>query len=116
MRYITPVIEWGKKVGPKIWSRTKETPRKVKQYTTDAFSKMHQSKQWQAASKSINEMSSMQIREVGKKFTTKTGIGITAGVAGGAVGYVTAKKKKVRFGKLSKSDPNYKALKKAGYV
>jgi uncharacterized protein (UPF0254 family) len=61
-------------------------------------------------------MGAMQIRDVGKKFTTKTGIGITAGVAGGTVGYVTAKKKKVRFGKLSKSDPNYKALKKAGYV
>jgi hypothetical protein len=116
MRYITPVIEWSKKVGPKVWSATKEAPGKVKKYTSDTFSKIHKSKQWDDASRSIHEMGAMQIRDVGKKFTTKTGIGITAGVAGGTVGYVTAKKKKVRFGKLSKSDPNYKALKKAGYV
>ena len=96
MRYITPVIKWGKEVGPKVWSRTKETSGKVKQYTTDAFSKMHQSKQWQAASKSIEEMGAMPLKEVGKKFTTKTGIGITAGVAGGTVGYQVGKRKKKR--------------------
>ena len=32
--------------------------------------------------------------KVGKKFTTKTGIGISAGVAGGTVGYMAGKKKK----------------------
>ena len=41
MRYITPVIKWGKKVGPKIWSYTKKAPGKVKKYTTDKFSKLH---------------------------------------------------------------------------
>tara|TARA_Y100000034_G_scaffold128880_1_gene184318 strand:+ start:245 stop:544 length:300 start_codon:yes stop_codon:yes gene_type:complete len=94
MRYITPVIEWGKKVGPKMWSRTKETPGKVRQYTTDTFSKLHQSKQWKAASKAINEMGSTTLREYGGKLTTKTGIGISAGVAGGTVGYMAGKKKK----------------------
>jgi len=91
---LTGISAWGKRVGPKVYSYAKETPGKVKQYTTDTFSKLHQSKQWQAASKSINEMSSMQVREVGKKFTTKTGIGISAGVAGGTVGYIAGKKKK----------------------
>ena len=94
MRYITPVIEWSKKVGPKIWSRTKETPRRIKQYTSDTFSKIHKSKQWDDASRSIHEMGAMQIRDVGKKFTTKTGIGITAGVAGGTVGYQVGKRRK----------------------
>ena len=40
------------------------------------------------------------------------------GLGAGAVykGLTNGKKKKNRFGKLSKSDPNYKALKKAGYI
>ena len=94
MRYIKPVIEWGKKVGPKIWSRTKETPGKVKQYTTDAFSKLHQSEQYRKASDAMNSMKFVTVGEIGKKFTTKTGIGISAGVAGGTVGYIAGKKKK----------------------
>ena len=98
MRYITPVIEWSKKVGPKVWSATKEAPGKVKKYTSDTFSKIHKSKQWDDASRSIHEMGAMQIRDVGKKFTTKTGIGITAGVAGGTVGYQVGKRKKKRYG------------------
>ena len=98
MRYITPVIKWGKTVGPKIWSATKEAPGKVKKYTTDTFSKMHQSKQYQNASQAIHEMGVMQVRDVGKKFTTKTGIGITAGVAGGTVGYQAGKRKKRKYG------------------
>ena len=92
------VSAWGKKVGPKIWSRTKEVPGQAKKVATDAFSKMHQSESYGKASKAISEMSSMQIREVGKKFTTKTGIGISAGVAGGTVGYVAGKKKNKRYG------------------
>ena len=94
MRYITPVIEWGKKVGPKMWSRTKEAPGQAKKIATDTFSKVHQSESYAKASRAIHEMSSMQVREVGKKFTTKTGIGISAGVAGGTVGYIAGKKKK----------------------
>ena len=97
MRYITPVIEWGKKVGPQIGSALKETPGKVKKYTTDKFSQFHQSKQYAQASRAIHEMGAMQVREVGKKFTTKTGIGITAGVAGGTVGYQAGKRKKKRY-------------------
>ena len=97
MRYITPVIEWSKKVGPKIWSRTKETPGKVKKYTSDKFSQFHQSDQYRKASDAINSMKFTTLGEVGKKFTTKTGIGITAGVAGGTVGYQVGKRKKKRY-------------------
>ena len=93
----TGVKAWGQKVGPKVWSATKEAPGKVKKYTTDTFSKMHQSKQYPNASQAIHEMGVMQVRDVGKKFTTKTGIGITAGVAGGTVGYIAGKKKKKRY-------------------
>ena len=93
----TGVKAWGQKVGPKVWSATKEAPGKVKKYATDAFSKMHQSKLYQNASQAIHEMGVMQVRDVGKKFTTKTGIGITAGVAGGTVGYIAGKKKKKRY-------------------
>jgi hypothetical protein len=93
MRYITPVIKWGQRVLPKL----KEAPGKVKQYTSDAFSKMHQSKQYSQASKAIHEMGVMQVRDVGKKFTTKTGIGITSAVAGGTVGYQAGKRKKRRY-------------------
>ena len=92
----TGVKAWGQKVGPKVGSAIKETPGKVKKYTTDTFSKVHQSKQYQNASQAIHEMGVMQVRDVGKKFTTKTGIGITAGVVGGTVGYQVAKKKKKR--------------------
>ena len=94
MRYVTPVIKWGKKVGPKIWSATKDAPGKAKKIASDAFSKAHQSEQYANASRAIHEMSAMQVRDVGKKFTTKTGIGISAGVAGGTVGYMAGKKKK----------------------
>ena len=94
----TSVKAWGQKVGPKVWSATKEAPGKVKKYTTDTFSKMHQSKQYQNASQAIHEMGVMQVRDVGKKFTTKTGIGISAGVAGGTVGYQAGKRKKRKYG------------------
>jgi len=93
----TGVKAWSKKVGPKVWSATKEAPGKVKKYTTDTFSKIHKSRQWDDASRSIHEMGAMPLREVGKKFTTKTGIGITAGVAGGTVGYQAGKRKKKRY-------------------
>ena len=91
---LTGISAWGKKVGPKIWSRTKEAPGQAKKIATDTFSKVHQSESYKNASRAISEMSSMQVREVGKKFTTKTGIGISAGVAGGTVGYIAGKKKK----------------------
>ena len=94
MRYITPVIKWGQTVLPKL----KEAPGKVKKLTTDAFSKMHQSNQYKQASDAIQTMKFTTLGEVGKKFTTKTGIGITAGVAGGTVGYQVGKKKKKRYG------------------
>ena len=93
----TGVKAWGQKVGPKVWSATKEAPGKVKKYTTDTFSKMHQSNQYRQASDAINSMKFTTLGEVGKKFTTKTGIGITAGVAGGTVGYMAGKKKKKRY-------------------
>ena len=93
----TGIKAWSQKVGPKVGSAIKAAPGKVKTYTTDAFSKIHKSKQWSDASKSIHEMGVMQVRDVGKKFTTKTGIGITAGVAGGTVGYIAGKKKKKRY-------------------
>ena len=93
----TGVKAWSKKVGPKVWSATKEAPSKVKKYTTDAFSKMHQSNQYRQASDAINSMKFTTLGEVGKKFTTKTGIGITAGVAGGTVGYQAGKRKKKRY-------------------
>jgi hypothetical protein len=98
MRYVTPVIKWGKKVGPKVWSATKDAPGKAKKFASDKFSQFHQSEQYAKASKAIHEMSAMQVREVGKKFTTKTGIGISAGVAGGTVGYIAGKKKNKRYG------------------
>jgi formylmethanofuran:tetrahydromethanopterin formyltransferase len=98
MRYVTPVIKWGKKVGPKVWSATKEAPGKAKKYATDAFSKAHQSDQYRKASDAINSMKFVTLGEVGKKFTTKTGIGISAGVAGGTVGYMAGKKKNKRYG------------------
>jgi len=88
------VASWGKKVGPKIWSKTKDAPGKAKKFTTDQFSKMHQSETYAKASRAMSEMSAMQVREVGAKLTTKTGIGIMAGVGGGAAGYAVAKKKK----------------------
>ena len=94
----TGVKTWGKKVGPKVWSATKEAPSKVKKYTTDTFSKVHQSDQYRKASDAINSMKFTTLGEVGKKFTTKTGIGITAGVAGGTVGYQAGKRKKRRYG------------------
>ena len=94
----TGVKTWGKKVGPKVWSATKEAPGKVKKYTTDKFSQFHQSEQYAKASRAIHEMGVMQVRDVGKKFTTKTGIGITAGVAGGTVGYQAGKRKKRKYG------------------
>ena len=94
----TGVKTWGKKVGPKVWSATKEAPGKVKKYTTDTFSKMHQSNQYRQASDAINSMKFTTLGEVGKKFTTKTGIGITAGVAGGTVGYQAGKRKKRKYG------------------
>jgi len=93
----TGIKAWGQKVGPKVWSATKEAPGKVKKYTSDTFSKVHQSEQYAKASRAIHEMSAMQVRDVGKKFTTKTGIGITAGVAGGTVGYQVGKRKKKRY-------------------
>ena len=93
----TGVKAWSKKVGPKVWSATKEAPSKVKKYTSDTFSKVHQSEQYAKASRAIHEMGVMQVRDVGKKFTTKTGIGITAGVVGGTVGYQAGKRKKKRY-------------------
>ena len=59
---------------------------------------MHQSDQYRKASEAINSMKFTTLGEVGKKFTTKTGIGITAGVAGGTVGYQAGKRKKRRYG------------------
>ena len=91
------VIDWGRKVAPKMWSTTKSAPGKVKKYATDAFSKAHQSDQYRKASDAMNTMKFVTLGEVGKKFTTKTGIGISAGVAGGTVGYMAGKKKK-RYG------------------
>ena len=44
------VIDWGRKVGPKMWSTTKSAPSKVKKYATDSFSKFHQSDQYRKAS------------------------------------------------------------------
>ena len=46
----------------------------------------------------MSEMSAMSMRDVGKKLTTKTGIGIMAGVGGGAVGYSAAKNKNKKRG------------------
>ena len=94
----TGVKAWGQKVGPKVWSATKEAPSKVKKFTTDTFSNVHQSNQYRQASDAINSMKFTTLGEVGKKFTTKTGIGITAGVAGGTVGYQAGKRKKRRYG------------------
>ena len=94
MRYVTPVIKYGQKVFPKIGKAIKETPSKVKKFASDAFSKAHKSEQWAQAANAVNDMKWTTLGEVGKKFTTKTGIGISAGVAGGTVGYMAGKKKK----------------------
>ena len=93
----TGIKAWGQKVGPKVWSTTKEAPGKVKKYTSDKFSQFHQSEQYRKASDAINSMKFVTVGEIGKKFTTKTGIGITAGVAGGTVGYQVGKRKKKRY-------------------
>jgi len=99
MRYVTPFIQYGKEVLPKIGKAAKKVPSRIKKYATDAFSKAHQSEQYAQASKAINDMKWTTLGDVGKKFTTKTGIGISAGVAGGTVGYVAGKnKKKNRYG------------------
>ena len=88
------VIDWGRKVAPKMWSTTKSAPSKIKKYATDSFSKFHQSDQYRKASDAMNSMKFVTVGEVGKKFTTKTGVGIMAGVGGGAAGYAAGKKKK----------------------
>ena len=82
-------------------SVSKLAPKKIekgwkesKKYTLSKFDQVHKSNFFKKASHSMSEMSAMQVREVGKKFTTKTGIGISAGVAGGTVGYMAGKKKK----------------------
>ena len=93
----TGIKAWGQKVGPQIGSTLKETPGKVKKYTSDKFSQFHQSEQYRKASDAINSMKFTTLGEVGKKFTTKTGIGITAGVAGGTVGYQVGKRKKKKI-------------------
>ena len=92
MRYVTPVIQWGKKVGPKIWSTTKDAPGKAKKVATDTFSKFHQSETYAKASRAIHEMGAKSFtgRDVAKKLTTKTAIGIGAGVGG----YYVGKKRK----------------------
>ena len=94
----TGIKAWGQKVGPKVGSTLKETPRRIKQYTSDKFSQFHQSEQYRKASDAINSMKFVTVGEIGKKFTTKTGIGITAGVAGGTVGYQAGKRKKRKYG------------------
>jgi len=113
MRYITPVIAWSKNVVPK-----------VKQYTTDAFSKMHQSKQWQTASKSIGELKakSISIGSKVEKHVKRHPIKYTAAGAG-VTGFGFAKthsgqekKLKAYFRTLPKSDPRYKIMKEKGWV
>jgi hypothetical protein len=46
----------------------------------------------------MSEMSAMSMRDVGKKLTTKTGIGIMAGTGGAAAGHAVGKKKNKRYG------------------
>ena len=92
------VIGWGRKIGPKIWSKTKDAPGKAKQFATDQFSKMHQSEAYAKATRAMSDMSYTTVRDVGKKLTTKTGIGIMAGTGGAAAGYAAGKKKKKRYG------------------
>jgi len=92
------VIDWGRKVAPKIWSKTKDAPGKAKQFATDQFSKMHQSEAYAKATRAMSDMSYTTVRDVGKKLTTKTGIGIMAGTGGAAAGYAAGKKKKKRYG------------------
>lgn len=91
---IKGIMEWGKRVGPKVWSSAKESPSKVKSFALDAGSKIHRSEHYKKATHAMSEMSAMSLRDVGRKLTTKTGIGITAGVGAGTAGYMAGKKKK----------------------
>ena len=87
------VAAWGKKVGTNVWNSTKDAPGKAKNIAKDQFSKIHQSDSYKRASHAMSEMSAMSMRDVGKKLTTKTGIGIMAGTGGAVVGYSAVKKK-----------------------
>ena len=91
---IKGIMEWGKRVGPKVWSSAKESPSKVKSFAMDKASQFHRSEHYKKATHAMSEMSAMSLRDVGKKLTTKTGIGVSAGVGGAAVGYAAGKKKK----------------------
>tara|TARA_R100000458_G_C8155941_1_gene161911 strand:- start:62 stop:367 length:306 start_codon:yes stop_codon:yes gene_type:complete len=88
------VKAWGKKVGPKAWSATKEAPGKAKKVATDTFSKFHQSQTYEKASRAIHEMGAKSFtgRDVAKKLTSKAAIGIGAGVGGYYVGKSRKKK------------------------
>ena len=92
------VAAWGKKVGTNVWNSTKDAPGKAKNIAKAQFSKIHQSDSYKRASHAMSEMSAMSMRDVGKKLTTKTGIGIMAGTGGVAVGYSAGKKKNKKRG------------------
>jgi len=92
------VAAWGKKVGTNVWNSTKDAPGKATNIAKDQFSKIHQSDSYKRASHAMSEMSAMNMRDVGKKLTTKTGIGIMAGTGGAAAGHAVGKKKNKRYG------------------
>ena len=94
MKIMKEVGEWGSKVAKKSWEASKAAPAQIKAKSLDAFGKFHRSDSYKKASYAMSEMSAMSMRDVGKKLTTKTGIGIMAGTGGAAAGYAVAKKKK----------------------
>tara|TARA_R100000808_G_C2048197_1_gene84818 strand:- start:66 stop:365 length:300 start_codon:yes stop_codon:yes gene_type:complete len=98
MKIMKEVGQWGSKVAKKSWEASKAAPGQVKAKSLDAFEKFHRSDSYRKASHAMSEMSAMSMRDVGKKLTTKTGIGIMAGVGGGAVGYSAAKNKNKKRG------------------
>ena len=98
MKIIKEVGQWGSKVAKKSWEASKAAPAQVKAKSLDAFGKFHRSESYKRASHAMSEMSAMSMRDVGKKLTTKTGIGIMAGTGGAAAGYAAGKKKNKRYG------------------
>ena len=80
------------------WERVDFLINRAKNIAKDQFSKIHQSDSYKRASHAMSEMSAMSMRDVGKKLTTKTGIGIMAGTGGAAVGYSAAKNKNKKRG------------------
>ena len=94
----TPIVKGAKWIG-------KKTPKKVKKYVGKEYKEM------KYFAKLNPELFAGSVAVGGA-----SGLAAGYGLKKGYQAITNGKKKKNRFGKLSKSDPNYKALKRAGYI